>query len=242
MTLVSYAHNFIYLRTRKTASTSTELYLQAYCVPPGQKVSEFQTHPIVSKYGIAGRRRKERALKWHQKPRHLWHVMNGTNIWCPHMAADTVRAGLARGFWEKALKISSVRNPFKRMISSYYWAEERNNRADERSADEHIEGFRRKVRNCDFKTDKDIVFLDGEFLPDALIRQEHLAEDLKELGDRLELDPTLATLRVTKKTKSSEANQRPAVSEFYDDETADIVRSSFDWVFKHAGYSPEIPE
>lgn len=240
MTLVSYKHNFVYLKTRKTAGTSTEMFLQAYCVPPGKKVTEYQPHPIVSEYGIAGRRRVSETLKWYQKPRHLWQVRNGTHNWYPHMAASKVKAGLDPEFWEQALKISSVRNPFKRMISAYYWSLKQRNGA-QTNRDDVIDGFRRKILSRKIQNDHAIVFLDGEFVPDVLIRQEHLADDLNALVDRLGLDPSLAHLPVTKKTNSSSADQRPSTAEFYDEETADIVRDRFSWVFEHANYSLEVP-
>jgi len=55
MALVCYEHNFIFLKTYKTAGTSVEMALEPLCVPPGTEIVEH--HPVIkTRYGIVGRR------------------------------------------------------------------------------------------------------------------------------------------------------------------------------------------
>jgi hypothetical protein len=241
MTLVSFAHDFVYLRTRKTASTSTEMYLQPFCMPPGHEVTEFNPRQIISEFGIVGRRLGNAPVPaWKRfeltARRHL-----GLRNWTPHMTAQQVRDWLEPAFWNRALKISSVRNPFARVVSEFYWEIEKDGAPPEQDAAALIRRFRRRIRKGRFQDDRDIVMIDGHFVPDVLIRQEYIADDLAALVERLGLDPSKTSLPVTKKTKSSEAAARPPLADFYNDETAEILRARYAWAFEHGNYSPEVP-
>jgi Sulfotransferase family len=241
MTLVSYAHDFIYLRTRKTASTSTEMYLQPFCMPPGRSVAEYSARQIISKYGIVGRRLTDKKPSPLLRAELRLRQSLGKTNWAPHMRAKAVRDGLDPAFWDRALKISSVRNPFTRAVSAFYWRLE--TRGEEPgNHDEVIRKFRNMVRKGGVQGDRDIVMIGKTFVPEVLIRQEFLADDLQALAERLSLDTSRTSLPVTKKTRSSDAAKRPSLAEMYDEETADIVRKRFDWVFTHANYPLDVPQ
>ena len=159
------------------------------------------------------------------------------------MEASRVRDRLTRGFWNRSLKLTSVRNPFARVVSSFYWQGEVAGKPREALAPEvQVTRFRRMVRNGGFHDDREIVFLDGTFVPELLIRQEHLVDDLASVADRLGLDTANAQLPVTKKTASSNETARPSLPELYDDETAEIVRDRFAWAFEHGGYSRDVAD
>lgn len=240
MTLVSFAHDFIYLRTSKTASTSTEMYLQPFCTAPDRSVTERNPNPIISSYGIVGHRRVSQPIGLLNWPAALLHRVRGTDVWRPHMQASEVKGLLDPAFWGRATKITSVRNPFTRLVSSFYWGRRAEQAIDDR--DELIEAFRATVRNGDFTVNRDVVMIDDVFVPEILIRQEHLAADLENAAGRLGLDISRTHLPMTKKTRASDPESRPSIREFYDDETTDIVRRRFAWVFDHAGYSQELPD
>lgn len=240
MTLVSYDHDFIYLRTRKTAGTSTEMYLQPFCISEGMIVTERNPRQIISKSGIVGRRMTSETPSAFGRARLFVRDQLGLINWLAHMPASKVRSALDPVFWDRATKISSVRNPFSRLVSSFYWSRSvRNMKTD--SSKKDIRQFRRKIRNGVFHDDQDIVMIGNTFVPDVLIRQEHLAEDLNALAERLGLDTSRTGLPETKKTKSSDTAVRPPLRAFYDDETADIVRERFAWAFEHGKYSLEVP-
>ncbi|GKY86151.1 hypothetical protein [Sinisalibacter aestuarii] len=240
MTLVSYAHDFVYLRTRKTAGTSTEMYLQPFCMPAGRPVSERNPRRIRSREGIVGRRATSEKLPFLLRVEIAIRRGLGLVNWGPHMEAETVRDALDADFWQRALKVSSVRNPFTRLVSAHYW-----NHAVEGKpvapGEQAIRYCRRMVRRGGFQDDRKIVMIGKAFVPDVLIRQVHLADDLTALAARLGLDTSRTALPVTKKTHSSDAGRRPAIQDFYDDETADIVRRRFAWAFTHGNYSLDVP-
>jgi hypothetical protein len=242
MTLVSFRHNFIYLRTRKTASSSISMYLQPFCLPAGEPAMELRPLPRVSAEGIVSR-------SWAPAPNTplVWLRMGlmhltGRKIWRTHELARDVRDALDPAFWARALKITSVRNPFTRVVSSFYWHGA--NKGEDLAAlpeARQVRRFRRMVREGRFHDDWDIVSIDGAFVPELLIRQEHLEEDLTALADRLGLDTARTRLPVTKKTAAS-GGGRPSYAALYDAATADIVRQRFDWAFTHGGYAREVPE
>lgn len=240
MTLVSFDHAFIYLRTSKTASTSTEMYLQPFCTRPGVAVVERSPNPIISRHGIVGRRPVAQPLRVRDWPGALVHRMRGTDVWRPHMRASEVKGLLDPAFWDRATKITSVRNPFTRLVSSFYWGRRAEREIDDRDA--LIAAFRATVRNGEFTVNRETVMIGDEFVPDILIRQEHLAADLDSAARRLGLDASRTRLPITKKTRASDPASRPSLRELYDDETTEIVRQRFAWVFEHAGYSPEVPD
>ena len=119
MVLVSHKHKFIFLKTRKTAGSSIELYLQKYCGPPSYTPNEI-TDCVQTKHGIIGfmspfgalETRKERARRA-RKP--------GNEIWRSHMKAGKVKENLPGEQWETYRKLSAVRNPFDRTVSLYYF-------------------------------------------------------------------------------------------------------------------------
>lgn len=53
MALVSYKHNFVFIKTHKTASTSAEMFLEPFCARPGHMVT-MTSPPRESEYGIIG--------------------------------------------------------------------------------------------------------------------------------------------------------------------------------------------
>ena len=55
MTLVSHKHQFVFLKTRKTAGTSIEMLLEPFCAPPGHVPVE-RTEGMVTPHGVIGHR------------------------------------------------------------------------------------------------------------------------------------------------------------------------------------------
>ncbi|RME15449.1 MAG: hypothetical protein D6801_07390, partial [Alphaproteobacteria bacterium] len=202
---------------------------------------ERNPRPIVSSHGIVGRRLTSEKPSVLFRAELLARRLLGKTNWSPHMPAERVRAALDPDFWNRALKISSVRNPFAREVSEFYWWATKRG-ADLSDRDSVIEQFRARVRSGLTHNDVGIVFLGKRFVPDVLIHQETLREDLAALAERLGLDTSMTRLPVTKKTASSERSARPSLRELYDDETADIVRKRFKWAFRHGNYSLEVPE
>ena len=232
--LVSHDHKFILLRTRKTASTSVEMFLQPFCTPENTPIVE-HGEAIVSEHGIVGQRLGDK--------RHSLPVTPGVprNVWFSHHGADSLKEKIGDEIWNSYTKISIVRNPFQKALSSFTWSARE--RIDSLTDTQKVRQFRKKVNARRYKDDKDIVFTNlesntPEFAPDILIRTEYLVEDLTKLCATLELDETKTELPHAKSTGKKRSSI--PLAEWYDEETISSVQEHLDWMFKYGDY-PDTP-
>lgn len=236
MTLVSHDHRFVFLKTRKTAGTSVEMYLQPFCTPPGTPVTEWG-EAIVSDHGIVGQRLDKARRAEPPAP----DVVR--DEWFAHQPARGIKRKLPPEQWDSYEKITAVRNPFHKVLSGFFWRKRDAALPEDPAA--RVEMFRDTVRKGHISDDADIVFIEEEgtapqFLPDTIIRAEALAPDLEALTERLGLDTSRTELPLTK--SSGRAPGVLPLTEWYDEATANIVRDRLDWMFSAGGYSREVPE
>lgn len=104
--LVSHRRRFIYFKTRKTASTSTEIFFEPYCVADPSHVPQHSTRQLISDAGIVGSRRDG--------------VVAG-DFFFNHMPAGLVRERIGVWNFDDYLKICNVRNPYDKMVSRFWW-------------------------------------------------------------------------------------------------------------------------
>lgn len=228
MTLVSHDRRFVFLKTRKTAGTSIEIYLKPWCLPPGADVPQTDFH--VSRHGIVGAITGPKARLRRETP--WWRP-----VWYHHMPAAEVRKRIGARRFDGYLKVTSVRNPFARMVSSFHF------RMSERG--EELEDFdatrarfRRFVLERDWDNDAKVVTIDGRFAPQVVIRFEALASDLASVCRRLGIP--FEPERLPHEKNVSAGRQRRPVGDYYDADTAAHVRARLAWVFERFAY-PEDP-
>ncbi len=224
MALVSHHHRFVYLKTFKTGSTSTEMALQPLCTPPGTEVRQYGP-ALVSDAGIVGARGK--------------FVGADTTGWHNHMSAKRVAWKLGPRAWMRSLKIASLRNPFDKAVSWYWFRAGREGRVPS----EPVEDFRAFMREQEAKgyfrssqdTDWRVTHILGRPIIDQYIRLEHLEADLDRLFARLGV--ARVALDVPK-VKTRTRKQDPLdVPDYFDDQTAEILRRHQGWIFDAGGYS-----
>lgn len=108
--IISHRYRFVYVKTRKTASTSLEIALSKYCGP----------EDVIT--AITPNNQAERARLGYPGPQNQ-HVRSpaGREITVLHHAP----VGLAREIlgerWRDYFFFTFERNPFDRIISQYYW-------------------------------------------------------------------------------------------------------------------------
>ncbi len=229
MVLVSHAHAFVFLKTRKTAGTSIEMALEALCAPPGHVVRE-KTPARLSRRGIIGARRVPQR-------RPMW-LFRHTNFWRNHMGAEKLRTAMGPEIFDRYAKITAVRDPFTRCISQYRW------RLAETGTDpqslpfaEMRDGFRDFVTSGNWQDDREIVHVGGRYVIDHAVRFESMEADLKAVAEKCGL-PLSVALPHTKQTGTG--NGIP-LGEYYDAGTIGIVRDRFSWVYDHFDY-PSRPD
>jgi hypothetical protein len=225
MVLVSHPAKFIYMKTQKTGGTTVEMYFERFCAPADRYAGTEAVAETVSEIGIIGSRRGGK---------------RDGDVWRNHMPAAAVRDLVGEGTWERYLKFSSVRNPYARMLSLYFWRTKRDYPATDRAFERARRSFARYVkggvlRGRAWDSDFGVVAIGGEVRMDLLVRLEHLSADIEAICARLGLPWNPDWIVHTKKTAG--APRRYPLEEFYTPETASIVRREFDWVFRRFDYS-----
>lgn len=174
--LVSHSKKFIYLKTRKTASTSVELALERYAHPPGWVRPEgdpFPTEEKITFAGIIGARGRL------NKP--------GSRYF-DHAPAVLVRKHVGRPIWGKYFKFCVVRNPWDKTVSLFHHAVRRSRQME---ADEAIALFRRWLINKRMAkgTDTNVYYLKSRPALDDYIAYGNLEGDLARICARLQIQP-----------------------------------------------------
>lgn len=234
MVMVSHKHEFIFLKSRKTAGTTIEMVLEPLCGPPRAEVTE-ATPARVTAQGIIGRRVLGR-------PTHVKLLQKlGIGLvtdWSNHMPAAKVKAALGTEKWDRYRKITAIRNPFDRAVSSFHWQESRVGVP----ADEDFGTVRARFNDWVARTrpnsDKDVLFLDGAFVGDLVIRFENLAGELQTIYSMF--DPNAAPIQLHH-AKDAGPRRKHQVPEYFTEDSIAIVREHSGWVFDRFGY-PDRPQ
>lgn len=215
--LVSFAHRFALIRTRKTAGTSVEMALQPLCgpAPTGERQAA-----VVSDRGIVGARMVPTG-----------EATELDRTWHAHLTAAEMARRLPD--WPALLKVTTVRDPFDRMVSAFHW--ERAVRGEGALGPSgEVRAFRAFVATGWWADDRDTVFVEGRYAPDVTLRHESLADDLRVLLRRLGA-PDLPLPHA----KATRGRRGLALPDYYDAPTARIVRDRHAWVFDLFGYDRE---
>lgn len=234
MVMVSHRHEFIFLKSRKTAGTTIEMALEPLCGPPRAEVTE-ATPARVTAQGIIGRRVLGR-------PKHVKLLQKlGIGLvtdWGNHMTAAEVKAALGKNKWDRYRKITSIRNPFDRAVSSFHWQESRAGMP----ADEDFATVRARFNDWVARTrpnsDTDVLFLDGAFVGDLVIRFEKLAEELQKIYNMF--DPNAASVQLHH-AKDAGPRRKHQVPEYFTEDSIAIVRKHSGWVIDRFDY-PDRPQ
>jgi len=252
--LLSEAGNFIYLKTHKTASTTTELALEPFCAPPNHKVLLRNKDPLITDYGIVGAR--SGGPKRRRRSDFFWN----------HMGTEQIikRIGFEKFMTYK--RVTSVRNPFKKYTSQFYFRYHLNKKLNPPTTlTETREAFEKFLLSPESKTwacrkhkiiskvlhfgassnipmypgnDDYIVKYKGNLVATHFIKCESLEEDLKEFCKISSLSPEL--LNIGNYRDNSPIKKYNHYELFHDNKT--LVSRVIDlegWVFDAVGYSKD---
>ena len=208
--LISHLHKFIYLKSKKTAGTSVEIFLQKYCIDPN-KIKDFNKlvksnknvlnlkgKEIESKYGIIG----SRGIGMRKK----------NKIWYNHKSAKDIKNEIGEDLFNNYLKICNVRNPYDLAVSMYEWKKSQNN------IKESFSEFLLNTKWQDkLKSNIGIWSIDGKYKFEY-IRFENLEEDILKVFKKLNIKKDSINLQHYKKT-----NRLPYQEYYKNQESIDIV-------------------
>ena len=215
--LVSHKYKFIFIKTIKTAGTSTEIFFEPYCI---SSLSENHSR-IMTKTdeGIVGTRLIQSRAEKHE--------------FYNHMSPSLIKEKLGDDVFNDYLKIANIRNPFDILVSHYYFLP---------TLKMYSSNCKISFRNYLLQTNvveklaknyKNLLFIDGEYCIDEVIRYENLVSDLNSLIKKLDLpEPT----RVLSNYKESKERKGIPYQNFYDEETKKIIENNFDFYIELFNY------
>jgi len=230
--IVSHESKFIFVKPKKVAGSSVELFLSKFCGPDD----------IITPLGAEeekqrlGRTEQNWRLPGHRRSRLLRVIGNATNRqvlgyegYNQHMPAREIRRLLGPEIWDSYFKFTVERNPWDRQVSLYHWHYRKS------ATPPPFESFvanplRRKV-----SPNYDIYAIDGEVAVDFVCHYHQLEADLAEVLDRLGLEGPVSLPRA----KSGFRKQKKHWRDYYTPRTRDIVAQLYRREIAAFGYSFE---
>ena len=239
--IISHKHKFIFIKTRKTAGTSIEVYLSKFCgeddiiTPLNPKVEGHEPmnyqgafSPIPElMFFLKHYNDKARTVSLHD----VNHRLLTNNRYYGHIPALIVKSRISKEIWDSYYKFCVERNPWDKTISHYYWIRRR--KSDSYDFNRYM-SEKKFCLNYPMYTD-----YDGESLVDFVVKYERLYSDLAQVFDRLGI-PFEGSLNVREKANRRE--DRRHYTEFFSGENSryiDVIGKAFEKEIQMHGYDYE---
>ncbi|HEX3945455.1 MAG TPA: hypothetical protein VHW69_15360 [Rhizomicrobium sp.] len=233
--IVSYLHNFIFIKTKKTGGTALEVALAPCCGPadiitpfgPSDEIRRSANGLIPRNFSSdpAAEQRLREAVQ--NRTRKIYRTAKRVGDFTSHMRAAEIKRRLSPDFWDGACKFTVERHPYEKAVSGAYY-----NYKEEHDGPlaSHLDAFIRRgtYRTFEFYT------IDGKPVVDEFLRHETLAQDLKRLTNKLGFSVAEELPRMKSRSR---ADPRPA-REILSDEQKQIVRQVCREEFELLGYEP----
>lgn len=214
MVLISHRYKFIYIKNYKVAGTSVEAYFEKYCLDPSNnyKLTHSRKQSI-SEYGIVGNRL---GVSPDEKDVNI-HIG-------PHMSANDVKSIIGEDIFNSYFKFCVIRNPYDRMVSSYYF----------RGAKVSFADYVKKTIGTPKpeKTDYNRYLIDNKPCIDFYIRYEHLEKDLETVCKKLNIEYDISRLPSFKSNIRKDKEYR----KYYNEELKQIIYENHKAEFELHGY------
>jgi hypothetical protein len=211
--LISHTHELIYLKTVKTAGTSVEVLLQKCLFPDVPATHAFEG--LANDRGIIGTRGNRNDFPFFN-----------------HMTAVQLKVLVGEEVFKKYLRVACIRNPYDKMVSWFWFTIP----ARLRRLLRYMPFLVTKIffvswLNRDFPEPDSRIFINqNEVQVDTFLRYENLANDVRELLDRIgfsSVDVDLPNLK-------SEYRVKPqGWRKYYNRKAAELVYSTYRWEFEN---------
>lgn len=232
MSIVNRPHNFIFLKSYKTAGTSIEIHLICQSelgsdIYRTSKDIRKYSKPVMHRnfgYTLAGRRRFF-TLHWR-----LAGQFPGIK---QHQTAEEVKKVVGDEIWQNSLISVPVRNPWDMLVSRYEWDSAGRNGRSEKFSSDFGQWLSRAMQPIDLfgglsyaqKQIYPFLFCDEEFIAGHLCYFEDIDGSLIKLGEQLGIEiPPLSQTPVREKKTSRKKDYRP----YYSSDQAEAVAEHFE--------------
>jgi hypothetical protein len=226
--IISHTHRFIFIKTRKTAGTSIEVFLARHC---GEGDILTPIIPPVAPHEPRNHR------GWFNPLPELW-VARGRNPrltlgnlvlrqrFANHLPAYCVRSRIPRSVFDSYFKFCVERNPWDKTISHYHML--RNQKSGSFSFDDYLASGQLCSDAFRYTHPRS-----GALLVDRVLKFERLDEELASICTSLGI-PYGGTLEVRAKTEYR-TDRRP-YREVYSEKQRTLVQRAFAWEIEVHGY------
>jgi len=200
--IVSHRYRFIFLKTRKTAGTSIEIALSRFCgeddiITPITKEDERTRRGL----GYQGPKHFRLSLLKYSRADWMRLFTKFKPAGCyNHMPASLIRSWVGEDVWNSYYKFAFERNPWDKVISSYYWRTRRSHPPPPFSDFVQQQAHR--------LSDFHIYTMDGKPVVDHVGRFENLEEELASIVKRLDLPENLLLPRAKSKQRRDKRHYR----------------------------------
>lgn len=233
--IISHTHKFIFIKSFKTAGTSIEATLSNYC----------SGEDIVTPINDYRHNRNEKGEFIHKAMNASEFVkLNLDNL--QHVEALVIKNHVSPEVWNNYFKFSIARNPWDRVISYFFW-ERRNDPALKprkrfynylgipfNELDQAKKLFSDFVKHGKWPSNDKFYVIDNNLCVDFVIRYENLSEGFDNVCKKLKL-PTDSL----PKLKGGIRQKRYHYSDYYDDESKEIVEKQHQNDLRLFGYKFE---
>lgn len=230
--IVSFKHQFVFIKNTKTAGTSIELSLSRFCGAEDIVTPVAANDELLRPAGAIKPQRYQKPFPWKYSLQDFYRyatdetVRNqGINLYGPHSHAADVKNHLGAAVWNSLFKFTVERNPWDKAVSAYFFHRHLKN------PDLDFEQF---IREKSFYNSSSIYTdVNGQLLVDKVIRFEHLADELSEVCRQLHIpyDGLLPS------AKGNLRKEKKHYREYYTDELKNIVADKCKNVIDLMGYT-----
>ena len=216
--IISHEHKFIFLKTTKTAGTSIEIALSAYCGPKDIitpiSLADEKTRTIL---GFRGPQNYIIPFANYSFSDMVYFLIRGKRRqYHNHIAAKLVRRFIGEGMWQDYFKFCFERNPWDRAVSQYYW----------RRAEGTPHTFSEFIDSRNLKSLREKGFglyaMDGEVVVDRICLYENMAEELAYISERLQLPGKLELPRSKSSSRKNKEQYRDIFNRTDREKVADL--------------------
>lgn len=239
--IICHRHRFIFLKSRKTASSSVEIALSRACEPGDvvtplvEHLGEEELRRTEGGRGPMGFRKRIRDHRGWREWRRLVTRGERARRYQGLMPACDLKARLPADVWEGYTKISIERNPWDRALSRYSWNKYRWEREGKWTFSGLTDFLAWMEQEMPHQLSNWGTYAIGDApAVDFMLFYENLADDMEVLRQRLGLDASLAL--PSKRAKGGFRSDRRHYSEVLSGEDRAIIERACSREIEYFGY------
>ncbi len=220
--IISHKYKFIFVKTRKTAGSSTQMYLSRLCskediFTPMDRAEQFYVprncRGLYNPLSVINKGSKRKGIF-----KQLWWFFT-LKKFRSHISAQEIQALVTDRTWNEYYKFAIERNPWDKVLSHYHYSRQRFKKYSNMSLDDFI-SYDELPYNYHMYTDQN-----GKLMLDRIIHYENLIEELEEVFNLLGI-PFEGDLNANE--KSHYRTDKKSYKDIYNEEQVNKIGLLFD--------------